>query len=87
MKSIIIILYILDVVVSSDIKLEDEKDDLLERVLHKTRKIKQKENLVADIIKAEVKEEPEDDNIDSGNIVLNATAEFCRTLGKNDVMF
>ncbi|XP_076266874.1 U4/U6.U5 tri-snRNP-associated protein 1 isoform X2 [Rhynchophorus ferrugineus] len=71
-----------NVEIPTNINLEDDKDDLLERALHKTRKIKQKENLVADIIKSEVKEEPEDDgNVDSGNIVLNATAEFCRTLG------
>ncbi|XP_066145884.1 U4/U6.U5 tri-snRNP-associated protein 1 [Euwallacea fornicatus] len=63
-----------------DIKLEDEKDDLLERALHKARRIKQKENMIADILKTEVKEEAQEDP-DSGNIVLNATAEFCRTLG------
>ncbi|XP_066260823.1 U4/U6.U5 tri-snRNP-associated protein 1 [Euwallacea similis] len=63
-----------------DIKLEDDKDDLLERALHKARRIKQKENMIADILKTEVKEEAQEDP-DSGNIVLNATAEFCRTLG------
>ncbi|XP_019874493.2 U4/U6.U5 tri-snRNP-associated protein 1 [Aethina tumida] len=64
-----------------DIKLEDEKDDILEKALHKARKIKQKENIIADIIgKTEVKMEPEEE-IDTGNIILNATAEFCRTLG------
>lgn len=64
----------------TDIKLEDEKDDMLEKALHKARKIKQKENLITDIIKTEIKEPSE--HLDSGNIILNATAEFCRTLGK-----
>ncbi|CAG9863570.1 unnamed protein product [Phyllotreta striolata] len=64
----------------SDVKIEDEKDDLLERALHKARKIRQKENVLADIVKMEVKEEAEED-ADGANIVLNSTAEFCRTLG------
>ncbi|CAH0554749.1 unnamed protein product [Brassicogethes aeneus] len=64
----------------SDIKIEDDKDDILEKALHKARRIKQKENVIADIIKkTEIKEDPDDK--DSGNIILNATAEFCRTLG------
>ncbi|XP_018575453.1 U4/U6.U5 tri-snRNP-associated protein 1 [Anoplophora glabripennis] len=66
--------------IPSDLKIE-EKDDLLEKALHKARRIKQKENIVADIIKSEIKTEVEEENIDSGNIILNATAEFCRTLG------
>ncbi|XP_030761590.1 U4/U6.U5 tri-snRNP-associated protein 1 [Sitophilus oryzae] len=70
-----------NVEIPTDIKLEDDKDDLLELALHKARKIKQKENLIADIIKLEVKEEPHDDNAESGYITLNSTAEFCRTLG------
>lgn len=69
--------------IPTDIKLEDDKNDILEKALHKARKIKQKENLITEIIKSEVKEEPEE-QLDSGNIVLNATAEFCRTLGKID---
>lgn len=67
--------------IPTDLKLEDEKDDILEKALHKARKIKQRENLITEIIKTEIKTEPEE-NLDSGNIVLNATAEFCRTLGK-----
>ncbi|KAJ8973340.1 hypothetical protein NQ317_004652 [Molorchus minor] len=67
--------------VPSDIKMDDEKDDLLAKALHKTRTIKQRENLIADIIKTELKQEPEEEANDGGNIVLNATAEFCRTLG------
>ncbi|XP_050299898.1 U4/U6.U5 tri-snRNP-associated protein 1 [Anthonomus grandis grandis] len=71
-----------DVVIPTDIKLEDDKDDLLEKALHKARKMKQKETIIADLLKIEPKEEPEDDTgIDSGNIILNSTAEFCRTLG------
>lgn len=71
----------LDVKIPTDLKIEDDKDDILEKALHKARRVRQKENLVAEIIKATpVKSEPEE-NADSGNIVLNATAEFCRTLG------
>lgn len=66
--------------IPSDLKIE-EKDDFLEKALHKARRIKQKETIVADIIKTEIKTETEEENIDSGNIILNATAEFCRTLG------
>ncbi|KAK9877052.1 hypothetical protein WA026_016080 [Henosepilachna vigintioctopunctata] len=59
----------------------DEKDGILEQVL-KAKKIKHRENMVGDmvtdtLVKTEVKEE----NVDSGSIVLNATAEFCRSLG------
>lgn len=61
----------------------DEKDDELEQAIHRARKIKQRENIVAELVqnniaKSEIKEEP----IDNGSIVLNTTAEFCRTLGK-----
>ncbi|EDW64440.1 U4/U6.U5 tri-snRNP-associated protein 1 [Drosophila virilis] len=79
------------------IKLEHDDDDDLERVLSKARKLKQKENIIKkhlpiDVtsITHNVKPEPVDDATDAGgvllssadgNIVLNATAEFCRTLG------
>lgn len=66
--------------IPTDLKLEDDKDDLLEKALHKTRRIKQKEDVIANIIKTEVKIESDED-VDGGNIVLNSTAEFCRTLG------
>ncbi|KAL1494761.1 hypothetical protein ABEB36_010307 [Hypothenemus hampei] len=68
--------------VVQDIKLEDEKDDLLEKALHKARRIKQKADIISEILKTEVKEvQPDESNVDGGNIVLNSTAEFCRTLG------
>lgn len=38
--------------------------------------------MLADLIKTEIKPEPEEENPDGGAIVLNATAEFCRSLGK-----
>lgn len=60
---------------------DDDKDEILEQALHKARRIKQKENIIAEVIKTEIKEELEEEGVDSGNIVLNATAEFCRTLG------
>lgn len=73
-----------------DVKIEEEDDDM-ERILSKARKLKQKESIIKKPlpieIKTEVKAEQGDDNamdIDGGrenNIVLNATAEFCRTLG------
>lgn len=80
----------------TEVKLENDDDDL-ERVLSKARKLKQIENIIKkplpiDIasIKREVKPEPVDEASSAagvvlssadGNIVLNATAEFCRTLG------
>lgn len=80
----------------TEVKLENDDDDL-ERVLSKARKLKQIENIIKkplpiDIasIKREVKPEPVDEassgagvvlSSADGNIVLNATAEFCRTLG------
>lgn len=78
--------YFLAVEIPTDLKIE-EKDDFLEKALHKARKIKQKENIVADIIKTEIKTEVEEENIDSGNIILNATAEFCRSLGMYKILF
>lgn len=74
------ILFILDVEIPSDVKIE-EKDDELERALHKARKAKQKEAALSDFLASvPIKPEPED-NLDGGSIVLNSTAEFCRTLG------
>ncbi|XP_073821050.1 U4/U6.U5 tri-snRNP-associated protein 1 [Musca autumnalis] len=74
----------------SNVKIEEEEDDM-ERILSKARKLKQKESIIKKPlpidIKTEIKAEVDDDNamdIDGGresNIVLNATAEFCRTLG------
>ncbi|XP_053957821.1 U4/U6.U5 tri-snRNP-associated protein 1 [Anastrepha ludens] len=78
----------------AEVKAEDEDDDL-ERMLSKARKLKQKENIIkkplpidVNSIKHEIKTEPVDGADDEGgirgadgNIVLNATAEFCRTLG------
>lgn len=67
--------------IPTDVKVE-EKDDELERALHKARKAKQKENVMADMIgKTEVKDEPAEDNMENSAIILNSTAEFCRTLG------
>lgn len=79
---------------ASQVKIEEADDDL-ERILSKARKLKQKENIIkkplpVDInsIKDEIKTEPVDGADGEGgirgadgNIVLNATAEFCRTLG------
>ncbi|XP_048522458.1 U4/U6.U5 tri-snRNP-associated protein 1 isoform X2 [Dendroctonus ponderosae] len=70
-----------DIEVLTNFKLEDDKDDMLEKALHKARRIKQRDNVIADILKNEVKEENQDENGDGGNIILNSTAEFCRTLG------
>lgn len=74
----------------TNVKVEEEDDDL-ERILSKARKLKQKDSIIKKTlsidIKPEIKLEIEGENsmdIDGGrdsNIVLNATAEFCRTLG------
>ncbi|XP_055917585.1 U4/U6.U5 tri-snRNP-associated protein 1 isoform X2 [Eupeodes corollae] len=79
---------------NSEMKHNLEEEDDLQRVLSKARKLKQKESLIKKTLpldvtelKAEVKEEPEDDDEQAnglrgeGHITLNATAEFCRTLG------
>ncbi|KAF5291182.1 hypothetical protein FQA39_LY14424 [Lamprigera yunnana] len=68
--------------VKSEIKLEEEIDDSLERALQKSRRLKQKKIVhstvpVVDVIKSE----PVEESLELGNIVLNSTAEFCRTLG------
>lgn len=73
-------LFLSEVEYPTDIKLEDDKDEILEKALHKTRKMKQKENLVAEIIKSTPVKSESEENLE-GSIVLNATAEFCRTLG------
>ncbi|XP_034670055.1 U4/U6.U5 tri-snRNP-associated protein 1 isoform X1 [Drosophila subobscura] len=78
-----------------EVKYEAEEDDDLERVLSKARKLKQKDNLIKkplpigfESIQRDIKPEIIDEassgvvlsSVD-GHIVLNATAEFCRTLG------
>ncbi|XP_022918129.1 U4/U6.U5 tri-snRNP-associated protein 1 [Onthophagus taurus] len=72
-----------------DIKLQpdqlkyEEKDDAFNRAIKKTRLMKDKEKLI-DVISAlkAIKDEPiESSQIDTGHIILNSTAEFCRTLG------
>lgn len=70
-------------------KLEPEED--LERVLSKARRLKQKEAIICKAVKVEIKEEvrhEEEDDVEQeglvlldNKIVLNETAEFCRTLG------
>lgn len=77
--------FLIDVKTSVLEGLKVEPDDTtLELALRKARRIKQRENLttllpVTSLIKDEPKEEPSAH--DSGNIILNSTAEFCRTLG------
>lgn len=65
---------------TKDIKLEPEVDNDLELALSKARKLKQRETpRIAPLdVKIEIKEEAPVD----GAIVLNATAEFCRSLGE-----
>uniref|UniRef100_A0A336LPB3 CSON000132 protein n=1 Tax=Culicoides sonorensis TaxID=179676 RepID=A0A336LPB3_CULSO len=69
-----------------------EIDDDLEQVLSKARRLKQKEAIIQkplpiDVlkIKEELKEEEDDKTagicFGSSNMILNETAEFCRTLG------
>ncbi|CAG9809607.1 unnamed protein product [Chironomus riparius] len=71
---------------SEDFKVEPEDEDL-EHILSKARRIKQndiiKKELPIDMIKTEVKMETEDSEEEGPqtNIILDQTAEFCRTLG------
>lgn len=71
-----------------DINIEAEDDDL-QQILSKARRLKQKEafiskNLQTNIttaVKPEQTSDDEENDIKDANITLNATAEFCRTLG------
>lgn len=63
-----------------------EVDDDLEKVLSKARRLKQREALITQStitakIETEIKQEDDEDGGLENNIVLNETAEFCRTLG------
>lgn len=66
-----------------------EADDDLEQTLAKARRLKQKEAIiqkpppVEELVKSEIKEEDDDEEREQwgANIILNETAEFCRTLG------
>lgn len=70
----------------AECKIEPEDEDL-EHILSKARRIKQKEiikkELPDELIKVEIKMETEDSDGESpqNNIILDQTAEFCRTLG------
>lgn len=76
----------------SDVKIEEE-DNELEHMLSKARRLKQSEALIKKtltidpaMVKSEIKSErnSDDEDVDDGRenfITLNATAEFCRTLG------
>lgn len=74
-----------------DMKVEEE-DNELEKILSKTRRLKQKESLITKSLppedqtdqtaKMEMDSDDENGDVESkDNIWLNATAEFCRTLG------
>lgn len=73
-----------------DINVEAEDDDL-QQILSKARRLKQKEafisknlqstNITAAVVKPEQTSDDEENDIKDANITLNATAEFCRTLG------
>ncbi|KFB41479.1 hypothetical protein ZHAS_00009071 [Anopheles sinensis] len=77
----------------STVKLEDtvEDDEDLQAVLQKARRLKQKEAIISkalpidpERVKSEVKEEPDsggEQQDHHGAMLLNSTAEFCRTLG------
>lgn len=66
----------------TEIKLEDEVDNSLERALQKSRRLKQKRHISSKLpVVDAIKPEPAEESMELGNIVLNATAEFCRTLG------
>uniref|UniRef100_A0A182K3N6 U4/U6.U5 tri-snRNP-associated protein 1 n=1 Tax=Anopheles christyi TaxID=43041 RepID=A0A182K3N6_9DIPT len=76
----------------SSVRLEDtlEDDEDLQAALQKARRLKQKEAIISkalpidpERIKSEIKEEPDSDGEPDhhGAMLLNSTAEFCRTLG------
>ncbi|XP_055636492.1 U4/U6.U5 tri-snRNP-associated protein 1 [Toxorhynchites rutilus septentrionalis] len=80
----------------SNIEVADDDDDDLQAVLAKARRLKQKDAIISKAlpidtervkseIKSEMMSEDEEANYDARNrdgaILLNATAEFCRTLG------
>ncbi|KAG8223738.1 hypothetical protein J437_LFUL003103 [Ladona fulva] len=72
----------------SDVKLEPDDSELeLQLALNKARKLKQKEALetrpTIEKVAAEIvaKKDQDEGSAAQGSIVLNATAEFCRTLG------
>ncbi|XP_058447937.1 U4/U6.U5 tri-snRNP-associated protein 1 isoform X2 [Malaya genurostris] len=80
----------------SNVRVEEDDEDL-QAVLSKARRLKQKEAIISktlnidpNLIKKEIKHEMESDEdegtsydsrVRDGAILLNATAEFCRTLG------
>nr|XP_019547252.2 U4/U6.U5 tri-snRNP-associated protein 1 isoform X1 [Aedes albopictus] len=79
----------------SNVRIEEDDEDL-QAVLSKARRLKQKEAIITKAlpidpdqvkqeIKAEMDSDEEESNYDTrtrdGAILLNATAEFCRTLG------
>lgn len=73
--------------VFENVRIEEDDDTELELALKKARRLKQTpiEKLAARLPKVEevlleIKDEPQDDGL-GGSIVLNSTAEFCRTLG------
>uniref|UniRef100_A0A8W7PD92 U4/U6.U5 tri-snRNP-associated protein 1 n=1 Tax=Anopheles coluzzii TaxID=1518534 RepID=A0A8W7PD92_ANOCL len=77
----------------SSVKLDDalEDDEDLQAALQKARRLKQKEAIISkalpidpERIKSEIKEEPDSGGEQTdhhGAMLLNSTAEFCRTLG------
>nr|XP_040234929.2 U4/U6.U5 tri-snRNP-associated protein 1 [Anopheles coluzzii] len=77
----------------SSVKLDDalEDDEDLQAALQKARRLKQKEAIISkalpidpERIKSEIKEEPDSGGEQAdhhGAMLLNSTAEFCRTLG------
>lgn len=80
----------------SDVRVDEEDDEDLQAVLSKARRLKQKEAIIskalpidAEQIKHEIKPEVDSDDENGsfdtrtrdGAMLLNATAEFCRTLG------
>ncbi|KAI4453222.1 squamous cell carcinoma antigen recognized by cytotoxic t lymphocytes [Holotrichia oblita] len=59
----------------------EEKEELYEKALEKAKNIKLRERIdVLSTVKS-IKDEPMEEMEPGSNIVLNATAEFCRTLG------
>lgn len=66
----------------SGIKLEAEDKELdLKMALKKAKRLKTSQSFGIEDVMASLKQDPEGASSQAGNIVLNSTAEFCRTLG------
>lgn len=61
---------------------DDDKELDLQLALKKTQRLKESQlSSIEKVVETIKQEQPGSEENQSGNIILNATAEFCRTLG------